>query len=305
MKFIRALSCAALAASLLLAVSCASSKKESVRVPPVTPEDCDPMAVIKFTVNGELKFFYYRDMSSSSSAGSAASSAVGGGLLGKLAGSLASAAVSKAEESARPFLKTDALVSDFHVQQVVMEGLAEFPEVLNLLTAEDVTGTRAYASIKGLESDYIKSVGGFRNLHGAKDVEAAKSALEKAHGAKGFATVDVEFGYYLDEKESKLDKALGVMNRISGEAKSQSESGYLYPSVTVNVYISDRNGRNLPQKEYLNGSVTGRDYKRYVGVAVGQESVPISRGKYNGEEFYALYTEDLVREAIKNAALRP
>ena len=303
MKFIRALSCAALAASLLLTVSCASSKKESA--PSVTPEDCDPMAVIKFTVNGELKFFYYRDISSSSSAGSAASSAVGGGLLGKLAGSLASAAVSKAEESAFPFLKTDALVSDFHVQQVVMEGLSEFPEVLNLLTAEDVTGTRAYASIKGLESDYIKSVGGFRNLNGAKDVEAAKSALEKAHGAKGFATVDVEFGYYLDEKESKLDKALGVMNRISGESKSQSESGYLYPSVTVNVYVSDRNGRNLPQKEYLNGSVTGRDYKRYVGVAVGQESVPISRGRYNGEEFYALYTEDLVREAIKNAALRP
>lgn len=311
MKAEKALFGVALAASVLAAASCASSK-----VVAGNPEDFNPMAVTEFTVNQNLKFFSYRNVSLKGEARSAASKAAGGGLLGRIAGSIASAATEKAEDEAYPYLKTGALVDALHVQQIVMEGLAAFPEVSFLLTAEDVAQTKAYASIKNSDSESIMSVGNFKYLDDDKKTKSAVKALEKSHKAKGFASIHVQFGYYLDENESKLDKTMDVLNKIGGQGKHQSENGFLYPSVTVTVNIMDKDGKGLtPAKHYYkNGKLVEKNKKdkedlkdprsRYVGVAVGASSVPITYGKYSGEEFYALYTEDLLREAVHNAALR-
>ena len=305
MKFIRTLSSAALASCLLLAVSCGSTQ--------LAPEDVSPVAVISFSANQEVRFYRYKNTSLKGDADKAAKKVFGGGFLGKITGALASSATDKAEREAYPYLYTDGLIDNLHVQQAVMDELQEFPEVLTLLTAEDVTGTKDYAKIK---TDSANNVGGFKSLRDEKKISSAKKALEKAYKAKGFATVHVQFGCYLDENKTGLEKAMNVLEAIGGEKQSQSENGILHPAVTVTVNIMDKDDQGLtPAKHYYkNGKLVEKNKKdkddlkdtrgRYVGVAVASEGVELTYGNYNGEEFYALYTEDLVREAVRNATLR-
>ena len=311
MKFIRALSCAALAASILLAVSCAS-------VPQPRPEDISPMAVISFDMNETMRFYNY-----GSGLDDIADAAVSNvvppkkGLKGKaqnmIAGKLAGAVGEKADRSLRPYLYTDAFVERFNVEQVVLEGLAGFPEFQSMLSAEEITGTKKYASIK---SDTKGNVGGFKSLSDEKKLASAQKAVQKAHGARGFASVYVWFGYYMDEHETSLEKALNVIDRIGGGKPSKSQNGYLFPAVQVTVRISDKDGTGtVPAKHYYyNGEMLAKnkkdkvDYKdkrgKYVGLAVGPECIPLEYGNYDAEKLYTMYTEDLVRGAIKNAALR-
>lgn len=299
MKLIKTLSVAAAAASALLAVSCGSTR--------LTPEDVSPVAVISFSANPELRFYGYGS-SLKGDADKAAKKVLGGGFLGKITGALVSTATDKAEREAYPYLYTDALVNDINVSQAVLDGISEFPEVLSLLSEDDVAATKDYAKIK---SDSSPVVGGFKSLSDEKKIASAQKALAKAHGAKGFATVHVQFGYYLDENKTGLDKARNVLEAIGGEGQSQSQNGILHPAVTVIVTLQDKDGNGIePGYYYRDGTKVKKDKEDkskesfFQGSAVASEGVEITYGKYDGEEFYKLYTEDLVREAVRNAALR-
>lgn len=316
---------------VLFATGCASTPTAE----PVIIEEAQPVAVTEFKMNKYLDFFKKKNMISEGNA--AVGKAAGGGLLGAIASGL----TNKAQKEVYSYLYTEKFMNDFHVEQIVLEELAKFPEIKEFIPADKILSVKDYSKIKNQkDSDTVRNmpVGNFKYFGDEKDrskkIQNARAVLEKNLGANGFAEIYVYFGYYLSETDEvltdfqkSLDKAANALDDIesffSGQnKKKEADTGYLHPAVYVWVRIFDKNGVpfSFPNK-YQNGMEikgyeTAQEAKKakgtfnlendyyYRGSAVGSQSVVLNKGNYNGEDFYKLYTEDLVRKAARNAVLR-
>ena len=314
--------------ALSVCVGCASNKVE-----PLTSAAVQPVAVEEVSMRGNLMFYKKASyISAAEKEGAQAGNAAGGGLLGKVVAGVASGALKKAQQDMHPELYTEALAEQLHVQDILMEELVKFPEVQQLIPADDVLNEKAYAKLKSDSSVYRRPVGAFKYFGGdekerEKRVASARKILKQKFGANGYAEIIVDFGTHLEEQKTelqeKLQKVENVLSKITFQKAENigKDTGFLYPYVSVMVRIYDENGTALPfPYRYENGTqikgyTTAKEAKKdesyftmedyyYFGSAVGSECVNINSGEYNAEEFYKLYTEDLVRKAVQNAALR-
>ena len=300
-------------------------------VKPVVVDETQPVVIVEFSANKYIDFFTYKGYISNAGKKS------GGGLLGMIASGIDKKVMSDSYTS----LLTKNLIEELKVEQIVLEELANFPEIKDMVSVETLLSTKDYTKIKNPkdtnELRYMP-VGNFKyfgnDKNRQKNIQNAEKTLGKKLGAKGFVEIYVDFGYYLSESDDVktdfqkgLDKfgsgldaigsALGVKSQ-----KQAADTGYLHPAVNVVVRIYDQNGVpfSFPYRyvngEQIKGYETEKEAKKakssfdltrdyyYMGRAVGEQSVVINTGKYDDDEFAKLYTEELVREAAKKAVLR-
>ena len=216
---------------------------------------------------------------------------------------------------------TDKLLEKIDVQQIVLEEFAKFPEVTELVPLSKVKETKAYTSIKSEKSATLTNVGDFKYLGDDEKKRPAKMAavekvLREKLGANGYAYIDVHFGYALEDGERIVESVLPLIKVDKGR------SGKLHPSVFVEVRIMDKDGLNLSLPYSYQNGVAVKSYESpkeakkaedefkiwddycYSGSASGEDFVMLEKDDYDAEAFYALYTEELVRQAMRNAALR-
>ena len=310
------------AALMVLALSVFAPCMAAKAVKPVVVDETQPVVIVEFSANKYIDFFTYKGYISNAGKKS------GGGLLG----AIASGIDKKVMKDSYTSLLTKNLIEELNVEQIVLEELANFPEIKELVSVDTLLSTKDYTKIKNPkdtnELRYMP-VGNFKyfgnDKNRQKNMQNAEKTLGKKLGAKGFVEIYVDdvktdFQKGLDKFESGLDaigSALGVKSQ-----KKETDTGYLHPAVNVVVRIYDQNGVpfSLPYRyvngEQIKGYETEKEAKKakdsfdltrdyyYKGRAVGEQSVVINSGKYDDEEFAKLYTEELVREAAKNAVLR-
>ena len=227
------------------------------------------------------------------------------------------------------YLYTDNLVEELNVQKAVLEELQNFPEISELIPAEKITSEKGYASIKNEKSDV--PVGGFKSFGDdekarQKKIASAEKVLREKLGAKGYIEIKVIFNSWLkkdDVEESDFEKKFNKAAKLFkvDPIKKDVKTGELYPTVSVYIWIHDENGIPLcfpytyssgkkekgyesPKEAKKNDDEFDLSDYYYSGYVKGSESVRLENGAYDAQAFYKLYTEDMVREAVRKAALR-
>ena len=279
---------------------CASAPKSYI----ITPESVNPVAISEMTANKNLAFFKYKKTQDAVKST---------GLLGKL--------VNAASKKDDWYLYTDKLLEIIDVQQIVLEELAKFQEVSELIPLSKVKETKAYTSIRSEKSSSAVAVGDFKYLGDdekkrPKKIASTEKVLREKLSANGYAYISVIFSYILEDEENVTDEHLGGFIKVD-----KGKKGKLHPLVCVEVQIMDKDGLNLSLPyTYDNGNAvkgyeSPQEAKKaedefdiwsysYIGRATGSDFVPLESDEYDAEAFYALFTADLVREAAHNASLR-